>query len=277
MEENIIILKQEPIISYDKIESVGQEVAERISDLNLENQIVTEDSISAVKKTRAELNKEFEVFEKQRKLIKEAVHAPYSEFEDKYKKFIAKHYNAADDTLKRKISNFEDQLKSDKENEVNEYFTELCQSKGIDFINISKLGLKITLSASLKSLKDQVNAFVEARAKDLETLENIPKSDEFKNEVLFEYKKSLDMPSALRLVQERHKATKEAEFKKQAEVEAKAQERTPVTEPQKTEPLQAPKVEAPEIYETTFKVQGTKEQLKALKHFIIDNNIKILE
>jgi len=47
-------------------------------------------------------------------------------------------------------------------------------------------------------------------------------------------------------------------------------------EPQK-EVLQAPKVEeTPKLVETQIRVRGTIEQLKALKQFIIENNIEIL-
>ena len=66
----IITLKQEPIIAYQKIESVGAEIQKRIEELNLENQVITEDSLSSAKTTRADLNKEFKVFEEQRKFIK---------------------------------------------------------------------------------------------------------------------------------------------------------------------------------------------------------------
>ena len=43
------------------------------------------------------------------------------------------------------------------------------------------------------------------------------------------------------------------------------------------EVLQAPKIEeTPKLVETQFRVRGTIEQLKALKQFIIENNIEIL-
>lgn len=278
--ENIIVLKQEPIISYNKIEKVGQEVQKRISELNIENLLATEDTIKSIKGTRADLNKEFAVFEEQRKLIKKAVEAPYKEFEDKYKEFIAQHYNSADDTLKNKISVFEIKIKEDKENRIKAYFEELTQSKGIDFVPMSKLGLKITLSASEKSLRDSIDNFIANIERDLETLKAVPEDDNFKADTLFEYKKTLNMGDALRTTQERKKAKEEAQRKAEQErekAEAKKQEPTP---PQ-PEILQAPSVETPKeeekLFTTSFKVRGTKEQLVALKQFIINNNIQILD
>jgi len=249
MENNLITLQQEPVIIYEKIKSVGEEVQKRISDLNLENQLVTEDTIKAVKGIRTDLNKEFAAFEEQRKFIKNAVTKPYQEFEEKYKEFIATHYNNADNTLKNKISDFENQLKEDKAERLKSYFTELCQSLQIDFLTFEQVDL----------------------------LKSIPESDEFKAEVLHDYKKSLDMANALRITQERKKA-KEEELKRiEAEKEALANRvETLVTEAPK-EILQAPMVEeTPKLVETQFRVRGTIEQLKALKQFIIENNIEIL-
>lgn len=277
--ENIIVLKQEPIISYNKIEEVGQEVQKRISDLNIENLIATEDTIQAVKGTRTDLNKEFSAFEEQRKLIKKAVEAPYKEFEDKYKKFIATHYNNADSVLKDKISRFENDLKQDKENRIKAYFQELTQSKEIDFVPFSKLGLNITLSASEKSLRASIDTFIAGIEKDLNTLKSIPKDDDFKMDTLFEYKKSLDMSQALRITQEREKAKEEAQKKAEQERE-KAEAKQQETASPQPEILQAPRVETTkeeELFTTSFRLKGTKEQLVALKQFIINNNIQILD
>lgn len=275
MENNLITLQQEPVIIYEKIKSVGEEVQKRISDLNLENQLVTEDTIKAVKGIRTDLNKEFAAFEEQRKFIKNAVAKPYQEFEEKYKEFIATHYNNADNTLKNKISDFENKLKEDKAERLKSYFTELCQSLQIDFLTFEQVKLNVTLSASEKSLKETITAFVEGVNKDLDLLKSIPESDEFKAEVLHDYKKSLDMANALRITQERKKA-KEEELKRIEEQKIDVVKNATTAEPQK-EVLQAPKVEeTPKLVETQFRVRGTIEQLKALKQFIIENNIEIL-
>ena len=275
MENNLITLQQEPVIIYEKIKSVGVEVQKRISDLNLENQLVTEDTIKAVKGIRTDLNKEFAVFEEQRKFIKNAVTKPYQEFEEKYKEFIATHYNNADNTLKNKISDFENKLKEDKAERLKSYFTELCQSLQIDFLTFEQVNINVTLSASEKSLKETITAFVEGVNKDLDLLKSIPESDEFKAEVLHDYKKSLDMANALRITQERKKA-KEEELKRIEEQKIDVVKNATTAEPHQ-EVLQAPMVEeTPKQVETQFRVRGTIEQLKALKQFIIENNIEIL-
>lgn len=290
----IIVLKQEPIITYDGMVEVSEQVRQRISDLNLDSQVVTDLTVKSAKETRAELNKEFKAFEEQRKFIKEAVTKPYAEFEAKYKEFIAKHYNDADDILKCKIFAFEAKLKEDRENELRAYFTELCQSNNIDFVRFEEVGLNITLSASMKSLREQAISFIAKIVKDIELANNIPESREYKDEVIFEYKKSLDINAAFRLVQERVQARKEAQLRAELEAQRKKQEEQAAAQikledaKQATaEPLRAPTREVQQdvtapaqpavLYEMSFTVKGTIEQLKALKSFLITNQITIIE
>lgn len=293
---NIITLRQEPIISYEKIQEVGTQVKQRIEALELDKLLVTEETKNAVKNTRAELNKEFEAFETQRKLIKEAILKPYEAFENSYKNYIAQNYKNADETLKNKITAFENQLKEEKEVAVRDYFSELCESKSIDFLTFERLGLKVNLTTSLKSLKDSVLAFVEQVEKNIDLISNVPESDEFKSEALAEYKQTLDV-NALRNTQIRRekreqerKILEEKERKKSLEIAQKQAQQ----EAQK--PLQAPEVvqstmdfsenqqvtettenqqvtENTEVFEMTFTITGTIDQLKAVKQFLISNNI----
>lgn len=293
---NIITLRQEPIISYEKIQEVGTQVKQRIEALELDKLLVTEETKNAVKNTRAELNKEFEAFETQRKLIKEAILKPYEAFENSYKNYIAQNYKNADETLKNKITAFENQLKEEKEVAVRDYFSELCESKSIDFLTFERLGLKVNLTTSLKSLKDSVLAFVEQVEKNIDLISNVPESDEFKSEALAEYKQTLDV-NALRNTQIRRekreqerKILEEKERKKSLEIAQKQAQQ----EAQK--PLQAPEVvqstmdfsenqqvtettenqqvtENTEVFEMTFTITGTIDQLKAVKQFLISNHI----
>ena len=100
MNEQLITLKQAPIIVYEKIKAVGQQIEAKIAELNLDNQLVTEDTLKSAKNTRTTLRKELDDFETQRKYIKEQVNAPYEAFEKAYKEHIKVHYDKADNTLK---------------------------------------------------------------------------------------------------------------------------------------------------------------------------------
>ena len=284
MNEQLITLQQPPIIIYERIKAVGQQIEAKIAELNLDNQLVTEDTKQALKNTRAELNKEFTTFEQQRKLIKEMVNAPYEAFEKAYKDNIKVHYEQADSTLKSKLTEFDNRLRQDKEDRARAYFIEACQANNIDFLPFEKLYLKININTSDKSLRESIDSTIERVVKDLETANFIPESDEFKAEVLTEYKQTLDISTALRNAQYR-KQQCEAELQR-IEAQRVATEQARLVDEarvRETTPLQAPaqvtneaQADENKVIQTTFTVQGTRSQLQALKQYIISNNIQIL-
>lgn len=198
---NEIKLIQAPVIQH-ALAVVGQSVTDRIKELNLEKQVATEDTIQTIKSLRAELNKELTTYEDQRKAVKKAVNDPYTEFEDTYKSEIAEKYKSAIDLLKDKISAFEDKIKADKKIAVMEYFVELCLSKNIDFLNFDHTGLKIDLSTSEKKYKEQCNDFVQKVRDDLDLID----TQDFKSEILVEYKQTLNASRAIKTIQDRKEA-----------------------------------------------------------------------
>lgn len=301
MNENIITVQQLPVIVYERLESVGQEIDKRIAALDLDKQLVTEDTKKAVKDTRAMLNKELKDFEEQRKRIKEQVIAPYEAFEKAYNTFIKVKYEKADSILKVKIDEFDKRLKEDKEARIRAYFTELCQANNIDFLPFERLCLNIRLNDSDKSLKDIVNTNIDNIVKSLEFIESLTDPDEYKAEILADYKQTLDVTTAIRNAQYR-KQQREAELQRleaqkaaaeQARLaaEARAKEVAPLQAPEEVPalaiqeapvppqevPAPSPQEVTPDLIVTSFTVQGTMEQLKALKAYILSNNIKIIE
>ena len=301
MNENIITVQQLPVIVYERLESVGQEIDKRIAALDLDKQLVTEDTKKAVKDTRAMLNKELKDFEEQRKRIKEQIAAPYMDFEKAYNSFIKEKYEKADGILKVKIDEFDKRLKADKEARIRAYFTELCQANNIDFLPFERLCLNIRLNDSDKSLKDIVNTNIDNVVKSLAMIESLNDPDEYKADILTDYKQTLDVTTAIRNAQYR-KQQREAELQRieaqraaaeQARLaaEARAKEAAPLQAPEEVPtpaiqetpaPLQevpapAPQEVTPDLIVTSFTVQGTMEQLRALKAYILSNNIKIIE
>ena len=301
MNENIITVQQLPVIVYERLESVGQEIDKRIAALDLDKQLVTEDTKKAVKDTRAMLNKELKDFEEQRKRIKEQVVAPYEAFEKAYNSFIKVKYEKADGILKVKIDEFDKRLKADKEARIRAYFTELCQANNIDFLPFERLGLNIRLNDSDKSLKDIVNTNIDNVVKSLEFIESLTDPDEYKAEILADYKQTLDVMRSINNAKYR-KQQREAELqrleaqKARAEqarlaAEARAKEVAPLQAPEEVPapapqevpappqevPAPAPQEVVPDLIVTNFTVQGTMEQLRALKAYILSNNIKIIE
>ena len=297
MNEELITLKQPPIIIYEQIKAVGQQIEAKIAELNLDNQLVTDDTLKSAKNTRTVLRKELDDFETQRKYIKEQVNAPYEAFEKAYKEHIKVHYDKADSTLKSKIDEVQNRLLDDKRGRIKDYFTEFCAAQGIDFLIFERLPLNITLSASDKSLKEQVAGFVSEVSKSLQLIESLNEPDEFKAEILTEYKQTLDVRRAIQNAQYRRQQ-REAELARieaqrvaaeqaRAAAAVRAQAQAPlqapaqvINEAQPAVPMQPEPVQeatqAPALVQTTFTVQGTMEQLQALKQYIISNNIQIL-
>ena len=294
MNEELITLKQAPIIIYEKIKAVGQQVETKIAELNLDNQLVTDETLKSAKDTRATLRKELAVFEEQRKFIKEQVNAPYEAFEKAYKEHIKVHYDKADSTLKAKIDEVQNRLLDDKRGRIKDYFTEFCAAQGIDFLIFERLPLNITLSASDKSLKEQVAGFVSEVSKSLQVIDRLNEPNEFKAEILTDYKQTLDVTRAIQNAQYRRQQ-REAELQRieaqrvaaeQARLaaEARAREVAPLQAPEEVphpaiQETPAPHQEVPapapqeEILHYTLGVSGTRAQLRALRQFLETNNI----
>lgn len=269
MNNEIIKVTQLPII-VEQLHEVKAEVTAKVEQaLSL---ICTEDTVKDVKKVRSDLNKELKDYEERRKAVKTAIMKPYNDFEEIYKDCISDTYKKADSELKNKIDSVENELKAQKTAEVKAYFGEYLQSKGIDFVTFESTHINVTLSASMKSLKEQAKAFVDKIVDDL----NLIDTQKHKDEILYEYKQSLNVSNAITTVTNRYKAIEEVKAREeerkareQAEAEAAAKVESVVeaVAPPTVEPI-APPVEEEKTYTTKFIVRGTMPQLKALKEFL---------
>lgn len=263
--KEMIAVKQLPII-VEQLQQVKEEVAAKV-DFAL-RLVCTEDTVKDVKKVRSELNKELAEYEASRKAVKKAILTPYEQFEVVYKDCVSDTYKKADTELKHKIDSVENELKAQKAAEVKAYFDEYLQSKGIDFVTFESAHINVTLSASMKSLKEQAKAFIDKIADDLALID----TQEHKDEILYEYKQSLNVSNAITMVTYRYKAIEEAkareeERKAREQAAAEAAAKVEAVAPPTVEPI-APPVEEEKTYTLKFTVRGTMPQLKALKEFL---------
>ena len=282
MENNLIVVKQLPVIE-DQLLAVKNSIEERVSTaLSL---VCTEETYKDIKKVRSDLNKEYAELEKRRKEIKGQILAPYEQFEGVYKECAGDMYAKADRELGAKIKEVEDGLKKQKADDLAAYFAEYRASLNIpeDFVTLDAAGIKIGLSDSRTSLHKQAAAFLDMINGDLEVIEK----QEHPDEVLTEYKKNYNLSGAIITVDNRHKAIEAERIRREqmkaqqeaAQAAAQAvkqavQEETPaaVAAPVKVE--QPAAVAAPVLYQTTFTVTATIEELKALKAFLIEGGYK---
>lgn len=264
---DLIIVRQLPQIE-EHLKELSLKVDEKVN--NAKSLVCTEENVKAIKQVRVDLNKEFKDVEQQRKMVKEQVLAPYMQFEDIYKQYISDKYKSADNDLKQKIDSVESELKAKKEQEIKEYFEEYKVAKNINFIEFRQANINVTLTASMKNLKEQAKGFVDKIVDDL----NLIETQEHKAEILVEYKQTLNVSQAITTVTNRFKAIeeekkKQEEFIKEASKAVIVEAKDNPYASQNQETLQAPVEEKQEnILTVNFKVKGTRAKLRTLKEFL---------
>ena len=208
----VITLKQLPIIE-EHLQLVKSDVETRTR--NAMQLVCTEETRKDVKSIRTELSKEFAEMENQRKRVKEAIMEPYNQFEAVYKECISDPYKKADAELKKRIDEVESGLKSDKEKDIRDYFSELCKANNLPWLRFEQMNLKIGLSTSVNGVKTTLTATVLKIAEEVQELSH----HEDAAELLVEYKKSLNVALALSTIRARHE---QIELQKQYEAQRRA-------------------------------------------------------
>lgn len=264
MENNLIVIKQLPVIE-ERLHELKTEITERVKaavalDCN-------EDTVKEIKKVRAELNKEFADYEDARKGVKKAISEPYDRFNEVYKECVSDVFKAADGELKAKIAAVENGIKKVKHERISSYAVELRAALGLEWLDVNRVLPNVTMSASESSLIQRVSEEMERINEDVNAIED--------PEVFAEYKKTLSLAQAQTIVKNRRAEIERAK----AEAERKAEEeevKQEVTE--HVEMIAPPMVEEPneieEAFTMSFTVTGTIKQLKALKAFMMENNIE---
>ena len=276
--QEIIQIKQLPIIE-EHLKQLEITIKEKIDKaLSL---VVADDTVKEVKQVRADLNKEYKDLEELRKKIKKQVLQPYEDFEKIYKE-VTGSYSVADKTLADKISEVEKAQKDEKQQKVIEYFNEYLTSLGLsyDFITYEKANINVTLSASLKSLKEQAKLFLDNINKDLLSINEF----EEKDEIFFEYSKNLDAIKSISIVKERKRVIEEQQKGKTLEEQKKKEQQEVIKKveeaQQKNEALAPPTtqlmppVEEEKEFQLSFKVIATKQKLRELKSFLENGGYK---
>lgn len=269
MSNEIIVVKQLPEIE-ERLQTIKADVTERVAEAM--SLLCTKDTLQVVKKHRANLNKEFEYWEEQRKEVKKAVMTPYEDFEMVYKDCITDVFKKANADLKSKIDGVENGLKEEMRAKIKAYFDEYLTSKNITMpLTFECANINVTLSASEKSLKEQAKAFIDRVCDDL----NLIETQEYKDEIYHEYNTAwfLNVKGAITAVVNRHKAieaakSKEAERKTKEEMTQKAAEKVETVVETLAPPTVETLVEEEKKLTLNFTVKGTMAQLKALKEFL---------
>ena len=158
-----IELVQSAIIKHQLLE-ISKSVTERINSLNLEKQVVTDETIQTMKKTRANLNKENATYVGQFKAISDLYMQPLNDVKAIFKAEISEKYGEVETLLKDKIGRFEIQIKEEKKNNLIIYFNELILAEKIDFLTFEKMNIEINLSTTENKYKERINEIVDRKS-----------------------------------------------------------------------------------------------------------------
>ena len=272
----IVKIEQMPKV-FSQLEKIGEIIKKKTSDLDkLE---CTEANKQEVKSRRTEINSTLALLEAKKKEIKNKLLEPYNVFEAKYNEECKEKLQNASSILTEKINAIETQQKLEKEQELREFADEYFNHYMIkDVVKFEDIGLNITLSASIKSLKEQTKAFCERISNDLKLID----LEEYKDEIVIEYLKNLDFAKSKMLVVERHRKLeeikkREEELKAQQEQEQEVVEKVEEVVEEIKPPVEIIDVEdqeVEEVFTATFTVKTTKAKLKALKNFMESEEIE---
>ena len=264
--DELMLLAQEPIIReqlHPLKERIDAEVAEALA------LVCTEETVQTVKTKRAELSKILQSLEEQRKAIKKGVLGPYESFEAIYKECVSDALRDADRALKSKIDAVETEQKRQCEDELRYYFSELCSAEHVEWLTFEQTGVKIGLTEAKqkthKKVKEQLRGFVSAVRGTVNAIEK----SEYAEELMVEFKRTLNLTTAIETIQDRHRRIEQERAALVAGEDVRKREAEAVAQVEAVAPPVV--VEPPteiKTYKAVFTVRGTLEQLKKLKEFM---------
>ena len=262
----LINITQCPIIEYSKLDEIAEGVRQELAKVDLKNLVISEDNLQFAKSLRAKYNKGFAEYEEGRKLIKKAVNDPYDQFEKDYKAKLASQYIEADTVLKTTINEIENGLKEVKKNEVKAYFMELISKNNIEFVTFEQVGLNITLSASEKSLQEQIKSFVDHVVSDLSLIS----TQEHQERIIVRYRQSLNVSQSITSVVNEVKQEEALKAKKE---EPKPEEPKPIEVVIPVEDGLPPFIAPDNLIKIDMSIYATPKNFENLYRFMKDFGI----
>lgn len=275
----IIEVTQKPIIAYSLLQEMSDKVVSKIESLNIDTLEPTDENLSIIKSTRAELNNDFKTLEEQRKMVKDIVLKDYNIFEEQYKKLISTKFKDADATLKSLVSTVDSRILDAKVLKIKEYFEDV---NTFEFVRFEDLGLHIIKSKSDKSIKEDIDTYLGAIKVSLETIDTL----ENKERVLAKFQMCKDLNRSISETnleiqrEEQIKKEREEQQRQQHDVELQRQSQTveyneqPAYEPEPKKEEIRESILDEKIYKTSFTVFGTKAQFAELKEFMNNRGIR---
>lgn len=251
---------QPPIIA-ENLDSVRQNLEILLADISTLPQ--NDDSLKYVKQIRANLSKDFEQMETQRKAVKRQIMDPYYHAEEKYSKYISSPYKEADEYLKKWVDNYQGNLKQKCVDSLQEYFDELCQANGIDFLPFHRCGVVVDMAMARqkepRKAMEQIYNCVMAVRTDMDTILRMDNAEE----IMAEYRNFPVLSSAVITVDKRKKEKERMALF--LEEQRRQQEQQSVERAAMIEATPEIQPEPEDKYSVCFLATGTLSALKAMK------------
>lgn len=270
----MVKVTQLPIIE-EQLREIREWVQQAVA--NVDSLVCNEDTLLETKSLRTDLNNMFAELEIRRKAVLKEVEAPIDQFKATYKECVSDYFKKADAILKEKIHSVESEMKGACEQKLRVYFDELTQANGIAFLRYEQAGIVVSMADARaktqppKKLREQLETFVKRIGQDVDMILSLEGADE----ILVEYKQTLNATQAISFVKERRRNIELARAEQERRNALKAQE---AEARQKMEAFAPPVVEIPEpeadLLTCTFTINDTRERLRLLKQFLDANGYK---
>ena len=245
-----------------------------------------------MKADRADLNKLKKAFEDERKRVKKICMEPYTKFEQQVKEITAL-IDEPIELIDSQIKELDERRKAAKREEIEELFA------SIGFQSFVKLDMIwdekwLNATVTLPKIEEQMKSRMYQIGTDVVTISKLP---EFKFEAMEVYRKTLDMNQAIqegqrladiqkrKLEAERMEAERKAgEAEEAAKQQTAAEQKEELAEGKETasesvpeapeeEAVSIPEEEEP-VFQLDFRVWGTREQIMALREYMLQNQIR---
>jgi hypothetical protein len=268
--------------AIENIQYLRQELAARLD--YYKGVIVTEDTIKDARADRANLNKLKAAIDDQRKEVKRQTMALYEPLEKECKELLSM-IDEPIGVIDSQLKAFDEQKKAAKYQALTEFFTKV---NTLDFVKIEhvlnpKWG---NATAKLDALKDEMSGTIQRIVDDYADIKKLYANSTMLTAILQRFEQTRDKGAALAYaaeIERREKAEQERREREAAEKARREQEQREAEQIQRQpdEVIMHPTIEpapaepAPEpIGQATFRVIGTRSQLRALAAYMRDNGIK---
>lgn len=280
--DELIVVRQLPIIE-ERMRAVKEEVDRRIFDSSA--LVCTESTVKSVKSDRAENRKLLEYIKKQLNEAESALLEPFSKIKEYFQKELIAPLERLDAQQKKDISEVEDGIiKKRCEDGLRDYFYELCAVRRLDWLEYERAGIKVDMASAKakapKKLREQLAAFVTQVGDAVDRILPLDNAEE----IMIEFRRTLDAGQAICTVQERHRRIEEekaarvaryAELEREEEAVRKVEALDHPVHIAPPEPVKPAKDPNEIIPRCTFTAIGaTRAQLWKLKDFMKMEGIK---